>query len=71
MNKHYICTGGCKAVSETPGVCGALDCSGRGHEFVECNCIDGKHYDFKACVNCKKLCQGNCDIEIFKPELSN
>lgn len=63
--KHYICTGGCGAVSDKPGVCQAVECPNHGHAFVECNCTDGKHYDFKACVNCGKMCarEGGCEME--------
>ncbi len=41
--EHYICTGGCRAVSETPGTCQAEDCSKRGEPFEPCECEDGKH----------------------------
>ncbi len=46
--KHYICLGGCKGVSENPGVCQSPDCKDHNHELVECNCTDGKHNDFKS-----------------------
>ena len=45
--KHYVCKGGCKGVSENPGVCQATDCSLHNHELVECTCADGRHNDFK------------------------
>ncbi|KKQ35791.1 MAG: hypothetical protein US50_C0005G0027, partial [Candidatus Nomurabacteria bacterium GW2011_GWB1_37_5] len=40
--------------------------------FKECNCTDGKHNDFKACVNCGKICrgEGQCEVEEFKEELN-
>ncbi len=41
--KHYICTGGCNGVSETPGVCQAEDCSKHNQNLEECNCEDEKH----------------------------
>ena len=41
--KHYICTGGCNGVSDTPGVCEAEGCMDFGELLQECNCIDGKH----------------------------
>jgi hypothetical protein len=41
--KHYICTGGCGGVSETPGVCQAEDCPKHGKPLTECNCTDGTH----------------------------
>ncbi len=41
--KHYICTGGCAAVADKPGVCQAETCPKHGMPFKECNCTDGKH----------------------------
>jgi hypothetical protein len=41
---HYICTGGCKGVSETPGTCQAESCKLYGHPLEACDCTDGKHY---------------------------
>jgi hypothetical protein len=41
---HYICTGGCKGESETPGVCQAKDCKKFGEPLEECDCTDGKHF---------------------------
>ena len=46
-NKHYICLGGCRGVSENKGVCQAPTCAHSGHELVECDCTDQKHNDFK------------------------
>ena len=40
---HYICTGGCKGVSDTPGVCQAGDCPKYVHPLEECDCTDGNH----------------------------
>ncbi len=40
---HYICTGGCQGVSETPGTCQAMDCKDHGKPLHECNCTDGQH----------------------------
>jgi len=40
---HYICMGGCKGESETPGVCQALDCTKHKQELMACDCEDGKH----------------------------
>ena len=42
-NKHYICTGGCGGVSETPGTCQAEDCPDHGKPLKKCDCPDGKH----------------------------
>lgn len=44
--KHYVCLGGCKGVSEWPGVCQAPDCANHQHELVECDCTDGQHHNF-------------------------
>lgn len=41
---HYICTGGCKGVSETPGTCNAEGCAKHNHPLETCDCTDGKHY---------------------------
>lgn len=41
---HYICTGTCGGVSETPGVCQAELCPLHGKPLVPCDCADGKHY---------------------------
>lgn len=43
-HKHYICTGGCEAVSDTSGTCGAATCTKQGQPFSECDCTDGKHH---------------------------
>jgi len=40
---HYVCTGGCGGVSNSPGNCKAESCSLHGHLLTECNCQDGKH----------------------------
>ncbi|MBT4121229.1 MAG: hypothetical protein HOA57_04870 [Candidatus Magasanikbacteria bacterium] len=40
---HYVCTGGCGGVSETPGTCQAETCPLHEHDLKECNCEDGKH----------------------------
>lgn len=41
---HYICTGTCGGVSETPGVCQAVLCPLHGKPLVPCDCTDGKHH---------------------------
>ncbi len=41
---HYICKGGCKGVSDTPGVCQAQGCSNHNHQLEECDCPDGRHF---------------------------
>lgn len=46
-NKHYICTLGCRGVSDKIGVCQAINCKGYQHLLVECSCKDGQHYDVK------------------------
>ncbi len=40
---HYICTGGCKGVSDKPGVCQAPTCPKHQHELEPCDCTDNKH----------------------------
>jgi len=40
---HFICTGGCKGVSEEPKNCGAEDCPKHDQPLIECNCTDNKH----------------------------
>jgi hypothetical protein len=40
---HYVCTGGCGGVSDTPGTCQAESCSLYGEPLKECNCTDGQH----------------------------
>ena len=45
--KHYICTGGCKGVSDKPGVCQAEGCPKHGQPLTECNCTDGKHRELE------------------------
>ncbi|MFA5133657.1 MAG: hypothetical protein WC459_02535 [Patescibacteria group bacterium] len=40
---HYICKGGCGAVSETAGVCEANGCPGYQNELIQCDCEDGNH----------------------------
>ena len=46
IKKHYVCLGGCGGVSDHPGVCQAVDCENHNHQLVECDCVDGLHYDF-------------------------
>lgn len=41
---HYICKGGCKGVSDIPGVCENEDCASHNHQFEACDCEDGKHH---------------------------
>ncbi|MEX1014992.1 MAG: hypothetical protein WDZ80_07605 [Candidatus Paceibacterota bacterium] len=43
MEKHFVCTGKCGGVSDTPGVCKAEDCDCSGQDLKECNCNDGNH----------------------------
>jgi len=42
--EHYICTGGCKGVSDQPGLCQTLDCPKHGEPLTACDCTDGKHH---------------------------
>lgn len=43
MEPHYICTGGCKGVSDKPKVCEAEDCPKKGQPLTECVCEDNRH----------------------------
>lgn len=63
MEKHYICTGGCKGVSNNPGVCQAETCIDHNHDLKECMCTDGMHNDFKVCENCAKVCKNDCQAQ--------
>lgn len=60
MDKHYVCTGGCKGVSPSVGTCQAEDCAKHNQDLVECMCTDSMHYDFKPCEKCGKVCGGTC-----------
>ena len=40
---HYICTGGCEGVSETPGTCQAQDCEKQGQSMDSCECSEELH----------------------------
>ena len=44
---HYICTGGCKGVSDKPISCQAKNCQKHGEPLKECDCTDGEHNDFE------------------------
>lgn len=41
---HYICTGGCRGVSDQEGVCGAETCPLHGTPLTPCDCEDGAHH---------------------------
>ena len=41
---HYICTGGCKGMSDHPGVCNTEGCPLKGDELTPCDCTDGGHF---------------------------
>ena len=41
--KHYVCTGECRGVSDTPKSCDAIGCHKHGEPLMECDCEDGKH----------------------------
>jgi len=40
---HYICTGGCGGVSDTPGACRAEDCPKHGKPLEKCEAEDCAH----------------------------
>lgn len=41
---HYICTGGCGAVTDAPSVCRTNDCHEYNHQLTPCDCADSQHY---------------------------
>lgn len=43
--RHYVCTGDCKGVSQTPGTCQMESCPKHTQPLTECNCADGQHLD--------------------------
>lgn len=51
METHYICTGGCEGVSNTPGTCQAEGCALHQHPLKECHCTDGQHAEVKAAAD--------------------
>lgn len=70
--KHYICTGGCGAVKDIPGICQAPNCQNKGHNFIACDCEDSKHAGLMtACTNCGELCKldGGCGMDTFREEI--
>src|SRR3989344_7516952 len=40
---HYVCTGGCGGVAETPMSCQMVSCPKHQEPLIECACEDGKH----------------------------
>ena len=43
---HYVCTGGCKGVSDDPNAaCQSEECSKHAHPLTACNCEDGEHQE--------------------------
>lgn len=44
---HYVCTGECGGVSDTPKNCGSEACSLHDKPLVPCHCIDGEHTEVK------------------------
>ena len=40
---HYICTGECGGVSDTPGTCQDGTCGKHQQSLQECDCSDKKH----------------------------
>ncbi|MEI8129945.1 MAG: hypothetical protein WCG55_00365 [bacterium] len=43
MKEHYICTGGCKGISLTPGTCQAESCAKHGQPLEACHCQSEGH----------------------------
>ena len=44
MEDHHVCTGSCKGISPSPGVCQTDKCENKGEPLEKCDCEDGKHY---------------------------
>ena len=42
---HYVCSGGCGFVSNTPGKCYTPGCYRFRNPLTECQCKDGMHQD--------------------------
>jgi len=42
-NPHYVCTGGCGTVSQTPGKCLVHGCPRHRNPLTKCHCRNGKH----------------------------
>lgn len=42
---HYVCTGGCNAVSGYPGACQTQDCIKYEGMLAICHCEDGRHLE--------------------------
>ncbi len=42
--EHYICTGGCKGVSNKPGFCQNKTCPQYQEPLEPCDCTDNAHY---------------------------
>ena len=40
---HFVCTGGCKLISENPGKCITQGCYRYRNPLTLCNCQDNKH----------------------------
>ena len=57
---HYVCTGECGGVSDTPKSCDDKACSMHDKPLVECHCTDGKHKEV--------LKTGFSPKEIYVPE---
>ena len=44
--KHYVCSGGCKTVSDKPGYCYVSNCYRHRNPLSECRCEDDEHEEF-------------------------
>jgi hypothetical protein len=44
MSEHFICTGECKGLAVTEGVCNDKKCPRSGKDLTPCHCIDGTHF---------------------------
>jgi hypothetical protein len=43
--QQYICTGGCRGESSSPGMCQAEDCKKEGDPLMPCDCGDSTHHN--------------------------
>ena len=42
---HYVCTGGCGGMSETPSTCDTTSCVKYHQPMTVCHCADGAHQE--------------------------
>ena len=62
MERHYVCTGGCKGVSSVPGNCQDEDCDRYHEKMLACSCTDNKHRLIFEAGNDKKFNPDDAEI---------